>query len=394
MTKVCMVVHQYYHHDARVRRYAEALVDAGMQVDVLCPRDKDHPSFRQERGVRIYSVPLRRGYRGALSYLGEYAAAVVLFTIWLLALHLRNRYQVIHIHNMPDFLVAAGLVPKLAGAKVILDIHDPMPEFYMSKYEAERSLVVRCLELQEQLSSKVAHAVIAANERFRERLIKRGTAPNKITVIRNFADLKIFDRDAYRELRQLPRKHFTLLYPGTIAPRYGLDIPIRALPYLLAHSQDFRLHLVGPYVAHVDELLQLARDIGVDEYVSYEPSRPVHTIARLMASADVGIYTARPGPHMSIATPTKVLEYAVMGVPIIASRLKVLEDIFPESAILYFEPGNTEQFAECVLHLYKNPHCREQLVEAADRLFVQRHSWSHERNTYLGLLKQLRNNHE
>src|SRR4051812_21485673 len=122
-----MVVHQYYHHDGRVRRYAESLIDAGMQVDVLCPRDKGYPPVAWDHGSRIFTVPVSRGYRGPLSYLVEYVVALLLFTVWLLVLHIRNRYKIIHIHNMPDFLVFAGLIPKLMGAKLILDIHDPMP---------------------------------------------------------------------------------------------------------------------------------------------------------------------------------------------------------------------------------------------------------------------------
>jgi glycosyltransferase involved in cell wall biosynthesis len=276
------------------------------------------------------------------------------------------------------------------GAKLILDIHDPMPEFYMSKYDIEkRSIIVRCLEGQEQFSARVADAVIVANHNFEQNLIKRGAAPNKITVVNNVADPKIFNRDAYRELRQQPRQPFTMLYPGTIAPRYNLDIAIRALPQLLATSNDFRLQIVGPKVAHVDELVELAKELDVTEYVDFQPSIPIRSIAPMMACAGVGIYTAAPGPHMSIATPTKVLEYAAMGLPIVASRLKVLESLFPDSAILFFEPGNVEQFAQCVLHLYQNPLCRKQLVQNADRFFVQKYRWANERSTYLGLLNRL-----
>lgn len=132
--RVCMIVHQYYYRDTRVRRYADALADAGAQVDVICVRSPDRPSTGQRDGVRVFTVPINRGYGSRGSYLLEYGIAFVFFATWLLALYVKNRYQVIHIHNMPDFLIFAALVPRLLGAKLILDIHDPMPELYMSKY--------------------------------------------------------------------------------------------------------------------------------------------------------------------------------------------------------------------------------------------------------------------
>jgi hypothetical protein len=55
----------------------------------------------------------------------------------LTRLHKQNRYDVIHIHNMPDFLVFAAWYPKLTGAKLILDIHDVVPELFASKFQTK-----------------------------------------------------------------------------------------------------------------------------------------------------------------------------------------------------------------------------------------------------------------
>ena len=54
----------------------------------------------------------------------------------LTRLQARNRYDLIHIHNMPDFLVFAAWYAKLNGVKLILDVHDLMPELFASKFEA------------------------------------------------------------------------------------------------------------------------------------------------------------------------------------------------------------------------------------------------------------------
>ena len=388
--KVCMIVHQYYYRDPRVRRYAEALAAAGVQVDVLCPRDQNQSSVEQRGGVTVFTVPFGRGYRGRGSYLLEYVAAFVFYSLWLLRLHIQNHYQVIHVHNMPDFLAFAALIPRFLGARLILDIHDPMPEVYMSKFHCEANRpAVRLMRVQEKLSTTLAHAVITANSNFKDNLVKRGVPANKITVVNNVPDPELFNRARYRREHHAKGEQFTLLYPGTIAPRYGLGVAIRALPLLITRIPELRLVIIGHQTEHVKELASLAEQLNVSSFVQFISTIPVEEVPRQISLADVGIYPALPDAHMSIATPTKVLEYAVMGLPIVSSRLKIVEDLFTDSGVMFFNPGDADQFARCVLDLYEGSSLREALVQNADRIFVQTHSWGIERRAYFGLLNRL-----
>jgi len=232
------------------------------------------------------------------------------------------------------------------------------------------------------------HAVITANSSFKNNLVKRGIPANKITVVNNVADPKLFNRNRYRKERH-SRSRFTLIYPGTIAPRYGLDVAVRALPLLATRIPQLRLVVMGPQVEYVDELVKLAEQLGVSPFVQFNPLVPLGEVARQMGQADVGIYPALPDHHMSIAMPSKVPEYAAMGIPIVASRLRVLEDAFTDSAIMFFDPGNVEQFARCVLELFESPARRDELVRNADSIFVRTHSWSNERHVYFDLLNRL-----
>jgi hypothetical protein len=78
--------------------------------------------------------------------------------------HIKNSYHLIHIHSVPDFEVFAALVLKLTGAKVILDIHDIIPELYISKFEMdENSFQFKLLSLIERLSVAFSDHVIIAN---------------------------------------------------------------------------------------------------------------------------------------------------------------------------------------------------------------------------------------
>jgi len=384
--KVCMVVHQAYEYDSRVRRYAESLAARGVAVDVLC-LDAAAPPSPPLPNVRLRPIPLRRGRDVRWRRLLEYGAALALFVVRAAALQVAERYDVVHIHNMPDLLVLAALLPRLLGARIILDIHDPMPEFYMSKYRAgPRAPVVRLMRLQERLACALAHAVIASNTAFRDNLVRRGIPADKIAVVTNVPDDRVFARHAHPRGGAREDGRFALIYPGTIAPRYGLEVAIRALPRLIPHIPGMELVILGGQTEHASELARLADELGVGGHLRLEPPVSLHEVPARIARADLGIYPALPDAHMSIAIPSKVLEFAMMGVPVVASRLPALQHLFPDTAIRYVEPGDPDALARAILDLYRRPDAAAAMVHEADRAFVAARSWDHEFDVYLGVL--------
>lgn len=386
-----MVLHQSYYRDSRVCRYTDALTAAGVEVDVFCLREAGGLPNTPHAGARIVSLPLRHRAKGMVWFLLEYGIGVFAFSGWLLAYHLRRRYDVIHVHNVPDFLVFAALLPRALGARVVLDIHDPMPEFYLSRYGAsDASLTVRLLRAEERLSARLAHLVITANLTFRENLVFRGVPPEKVIVVNNVPDPQVFDPGKHPRRPRTPDAPFTLIYTGTIAPRYGLDVAIRALPQLLPAIPQARLKIMGG--GHEDyraELTAFAERLDVAAAVEICPPVPVSQVPGYLAQADIGIYPALPDAHMSIAVPSKVLEYATMGLPIVASRLKVLEALFPESAVAFVEPGDVEGFGRAVLMLQRDAARRENLGRNAQAVMNHSHDWSHERQVYFSALNRL-----
>src|SRR5262249_5498923 len=137
-------------------------------------------------GVQIHRLPISRRRGSSLRYLYEYLVVGILGAVKLARLHFRRRLDVVHVHNMPDILVLAALIPRLAGSKVILDVHDPMPELYMSWNHRPDSLLVKLLRIQEKVSYAFADRIISVNETMRENLSAKGIAKNKIFIVNNF----------------------------------------------------------------------------------------------------------------------------------------------------------------------------------------------------------------
>jgi len=391
--RICMIVHKPYYYDPRVRRYAESLLERGFQVDVICTSGNYEATFEAKKGLTVYTIPIHHYHRGRIGYVFEYGLSLVLYCVYLSFLHIKKQYHVIHVHNMPDSLVLSALIPRTLGASLILDIHDPMPEVSISKYGERASKSMHWfIVLQERLSCMLANAVITANSLFKENLAVRGTPAEKITVINNYPDLGRFDRSAHVHVREAKKETFSLIYPGTIALRYGLEIAVRALPLLITRIPNISLVIIGPETQHKHQLRQLAEKLGVSSYTSFLPIIPIEEMPQRIAEADIGVYPALLDAHMNIATPTKVMEFAAMGIPIVSSRLRIIEELFGNSSVMVFEPGKVDQFAQCVVELYENPSLREELVLNADQNFVQKHSWENEFQVYLELLDQLGHN--
>ena len=132
-----MVVFSLYPADPRPRRAAEALLKEGMQVDLICEGDAKSPKRETLDRLEIIRIPIRHHRGGILSYAYQYCCFHSDVRSILAWRSLRGRYDLVYVHNMPDILVLSALVPKLFGAKVILDQHDPMPELMRTIFNLE-----------------------------------------------------------------------------------------------------------------------------------------------------------------------------------------------------------------------------------------------------------------
>ncbi len=388
--RVCMLVHENYFDDARVRRYAETLASQGVKVDIICISDADRSDQNAGENINVYTIPVDKDYQSRANFMLGYIHAFFLYLFKLTSLYLKHRYTLIHVHNMPDFLVFAAIVPRILGTPVILDIHDIMPEFYISKFGSHPDhILVKAIRLQERLSTLFASAVITVNRGCQDKLIRRGVPEKKLLVIYNTPNTAIFDHERFAKEREGIKQQFTLVFAGTQAPRYGLDLPIRALPMLIPKIGNIHLQIIGWQNDHTEELKQLAKDLNVAKYVEFVPAVPVNRIPEFLSSANIGIYPAIREPYMDTAVPEKVFEYTLMHLPIIATRMTVLEEMFTDKAILFFESGHVEQFVERVLEVYNQPELAMELSHQAGLEYNRGFSWAKSRKDYFDLLARL-----
>lgn len=389
----CMVVFAYYPlAETRVQRQAEALIEQGYEVDVICIRSKRQEAFEDVRGVKVYRLPVKRSH-WLSGFAGRFVAYIYFFilaALKLIPLHLKNRYGVVQVHNLPDFLVFCTLFPKLLGAKTILDIHDVMPEFFAEEIDRPmNSGLVKLMTWQEQTSCWYADHVITVTELWRQSLIERGVADEKSSVVMNLADHRMFHSQVRPQRNgDSANGTFRLIYHGVQAYRHGLDTLLRAVAKIRDQAPDLRVTLHGSGDYH-DDLVRIADELQLNDQVQFSTTfMPLDDLPGFVAQADAGVVPYQNEVFTGGILPTKLLEYTALGMPNIAARTPAIETYFDDKMVKFFEPGNVDQLAECILELYKNKEVRAQLVAESAR-FNEEHNWPAESANYAKLIDRL-----
>jgi glycosyltransferase involved in cell wall biosynthesis len=381
-----MLAYTFYEADNRVRRYAEALAKRGDEVDAIALRREGQPRFEIIRGVRVYRIQQRRiDEKGPFSYLWK-LLLFFLRSMWFLAVHDREpRYDVIHVHSVPDFEVFATIVPKILGTRIILDIHDLVPEFYASKFKVgERSIVFRLLLLIEKLSMAYSAEVIISNHLWATKLIKRSVPPEKCTVIINYPDPSIFYQ------RQKPATtdgSFLICYPGTLNNHQGLDVAVRAMTLLRDQAPNVRLLIIGDGPDR-DKLKAMVKQERLDDRVSIRGLIPIEEVAETMAAVNLGVVPKRRDSFGNEAFSTKIMEFMAMGVPVIASNTRIDQYYFNEDLVQFFESGSEEDLAVKILELMHDASKRNSLCAKATK-FIEQNNWDVKKAEYLNLVDRL-----
>jgi glycosyltransferase involved in cell wall biosynthesis len=386
-SSVFMAAYTNYRRDPRVRRQAESLVDAGYRVVFLASRQRGEPHRESIDGVDVIKAP---GLGNRKTSIVVYIADYLMFTaaiMWHLMLHPR-RYRLIHINNMPDFLVFGAWLPRLLGVPVIHDVHDLMPELFAEKFDGRRAgPILAIIRAQERWAGRFASVVLTVEDRLKDILASRGTPRARIHVLMNLPDDRIFTPREPKPCHAGTR--FVIVYHGTLAYRLGLDIAVRAVALIRSAIPDIELRIIGGGEEH-DSLIALREQLGLGGAVTFSDGFvPVQAIPPLIADADVGLCPLRISGGTDIMLPTKLLEYVAVGIPCIVPRTRTIARYFDDQMVQFFEAESVESLAQALLCLYRDPGRRTALADAATERFGKTHRWSVHKAVYLKLVAGL-----
>jgi glycosyltransferase involved in cell wall biosynthesis len=392
--RVAIISFDPYPYEVRAQRLAEAAADAGAEVDAICLALGGGAQLPAEHnGVRIYPLPMARTIGASLPVtIVEWVRFLALAAVKVTAMHRSRHYDIIHVHNMPDFLVFAALIPKLQGARVILDVQDVSPELMAAKASKRlRRPLYTLAALQERASTAFADAVVTVGWPFEQRLLARGVPQDKLTSFINSADPKVFPASLQGPIpfdTHGKRGPFRFMFYGTISRRLGIDTAIRALALARQEAPDLELDIMGTG-DDIATFQALAAELGVQEVVRFRDAVPPGpALADFVVSHDAGIVSYHADGFADLLLPTKAYEMAWLRRPMIVSNTPAIRSMFRPESVMLCDSESPEEFARAMTRLYHSAPLRAAMVANAARDY-ERFRWEHERERFNSLLHTL-----
>jgi glycosyltransferase involved in cell wall biosynthesis len=388
VARVGVVRQFYFPSDTRVRREVHALLEAGHDVEVVCLARPGEPLRERHERLTVWRLPLRHRRGGALAYVVEHAAFLTGAGALLTLRHLRRRFDVVQANSVPDSVVFAAVIPRLTGAKLLLDLHECMPEFFASRFDAPMgSAGVRLAAAVEQAAIRLADRTITCTQPMRRAFAARGADASRIDVVHNAADERIFHPDGHGTDHD-PAKEFRLICHGAIEERYGHDTVLHAMALLREEIPALRFAVYGEG-SQTEALKALAADLGVADRVTWSDGLvPIDELVRAIEQADVGIVAMKRDAFRDLTHCNKMFDFFSMRRPVIASWTRSVAEYFDDEAIEFFTAGDPEDLARAIGRLYRDPARRAAIVEGAARE-NEPCRWGRQRQVYLSAIDAL-----
>ena len=329
---------------------------------MLCLRDEGEKARQDYEGILVHRIPLRKKRGSKLRYLFEFAAGACLFFLKLSALFIRRRYDVVQVNNIPNFYVFAALVPKVCRRRVLLDMHEMMPELFLHRYHVKSgNLLHRLLLLEEKLSARFASEVITVTDRLAD-VVRKRNGLSSVRVVMNTANPSPSAVEAGERHRE--GEKLRLIFHGILTNTYRMTAVVDALSQLLP-SQNFEFHVYGDGTTRAALVDYVGRK-GLGDRIFFRGFLPWQELQGRILEYDLAVVPLDNNIYSRFAFASKVSQYAAMRIPILCSDVECMRAYFDDDAILYFDLDDPGDLAEKIRGFVKRrADVEARLVEAA-----------------------------
>jgi glycosyltransferase involved in cell wall biosynthesis len=365
--KVCHVTSGHSPFDGRIfHKECQSLARAGYEVTIVAPANFDE---KEVNGIRILGVPPAANrwqrFRVVRSIIKRVKAL---------------RPAIVHFHE-PEFLL---FVFQFRPARVIYDCHEHFAHALSHKFYLPRAIrypLAWAFKVLEPALARRVDAVVLVEDSQADAFRHH----NRHTVfLYNFPPPNV-----HQPPIRASDGH-TLIYTGAHAESKGCRIMIETMRHVVLHMSEARLLLVGPFhdSAYEMEIRHLISTYGLERNIKLVGAVPLTDVPGWLAQADIGLVPTMPQYQPSV--PTKMFEYMMARLPILASDLPINRRFIQEAACGFVvNPEQPKAYAEKIVHLFRHPHEARALGERGYRAVHEKFNWNREEKKLLSLYETI-----
>jgi glycosyltransferase involved in cell wall biosynthesis len=393
--RLCLITHARFPiGEPRAERAARAAAVDGYRVDVIALRGLGERAHENLDGITVWRLPIRHRRGAPIAVMAlEYCSFTILAGLWALALRARGKIGVVEVHSPPEFLILAGVAPKLLGARLLLDVRDLSSHLWEARFGALRAnaIVIGLLRRLERVACAVADSVLTVHDPYKAQLAARGAQEQRIAVVMNTPEESLI-AGVKRSPAPPGDGRFTVAYHGTITRWYGVDLLVQAIGLLCAQRRSVRAVILGEG-DQLETVRELATELGVGDSVSFSNRYlPIEQALAVVAGTDCGIISNRPSEINRFILPNKLFEYVALGIPVVSARLETVAAHFDDDDLTFCRPGDPASLASAIAWVMdQRAAAKRKSVRAQARAELYR--WDRSRIRYLDVLHELQTAH-
>ena len=371
--------------DIRVSKQIVSLVEGGYAVRVITKRHPSNDAYQSVSAVRMFEYPSPAEPTGLLGYVREYGYSFLMAAVASMRILARERIDIVQFCQPPDVYFLLAPVFRLAGARVVVDQRDLLPELYAARYGHVSGGLRRVFGVFEKLSQRSADHVLCVNDYLRQRaLTASGRPAGSVSIVRNGPRLAEV-AGSMGDIRLKRGRQHLCCWVGVIGRQDRVDLLIRSIHQLVhgLERTDCQFAVIGDGEC-LAEAQSLAQELRVDDWVNFPGFLPTEQVFRYLATADLGVDASL----QCEVSPVKATEYMAFGLPFVAFDLPETR-VIGDGAAAFARPGDVPDHARNIDALLADPERRKILGSVGRARVCEELAWEHQAVRYLAALHGL-----
>ncbi len=388
---VCIARMAFFKDNPRLIRSANLYKQMGYCVDVICLKYENESSCEIIDDINIYYMPLKKDRKNKLTYLLYYFKGIILGSFYISFLYFKKKYSLIQIHTLPDIFTISAIIPKLLGVPILVDLHDPMPEQFLAKYNNKKSLWIKVLKFFEIIPGKMGSCFITQNDNYRRLYISRSFPKDKIKTIHNSPDERFLDysKQLNFNLDNLVynKKYVNIIYTGELTKRHGIYRFISLFPSLVHNFHNLRLHVIG-FGEEKPKILKFINEHNYEKYIRIYNLLPYYEISKIILKSDIGLICSLNDEFFNYNVPNRLFEFALLEIPILMTKTLGVLDYVDENDVFFFDIKNVHSIIESINLILEDENELKSKIESCYKK-ISKYSWNIEKNYYKKIITNL-----